>query len=151
MRPWEDDEDGPRFEDFGEQFNPERPFAFLQGVWRDEVRGSTMYVYPHSGRPCVAYCSGGDDELTGMYELWRFDGRQFVARWRWRRQPLAGSVVARARLRQPPRDRPVPVRTHVPLARPRRDAHGRPRLAVTSLLAPRVRAHERASATATRA
>jgi hypothetical protein len=94
MRPWEDEDDeGPFFEDFGEQFNPEYPFAFLHGVWRDEVRGSTMYVYPHTGRPYVAYCSGGDHELTGMYELWRFDGRQFVARWRWRQQPLAGYVV----------------------------------------------------------
>ena len=75
--------------------NGRRPWPFLHGLWRDEVRGSTMCIDASEGSPQVAYCSGGEHELTCVYERWTFDGRQFFARWRWLDRPLTGYVVLR--------------------------------------------------------
>lgn len=73
--------------------DPARPLAHLHGIWRDRVRGSTICIDARRRPLRVAYCSGGDHELSGVFEGWSFDGRQFIARFRWLHQPIAGYIV----------------------------------------------------------
>lgn len=75
------------------RLDPGRPFDFLHGLWRDEVRGSTICIDGRHDRPRVVYCFGGDHELTGRYIDWRFERGQFMALFRWLRQPIAGYAV----------------------------------------------------------
>lgn len=65
----------------------------LHGLWVDEIRGSMMCIDASSDSPRTVYCSGGDHELTGVYERWRFDGLQYIGEFRWLERPIAGYVV----------------------------------------------------------
>ncbi|WP_434427670.1 hypothetical protein [Nannocystis pusilla] len=71
----------------------EMSLVFLHGAWVDEERGSTIYIDGREGRRRTVYCYGGDHELTGVYEDWRWDGHHYVARFRWLNQPIAGYMV----------------------------------------------------------
>ncbi len=70
-------------------------FAYLHGLWVDRERGSTVCVDARTSPPRVPYCSGGDSELSGVFENWRFVGGQFVARFRWLNRAIAGHIVLR--------------------------------------------------------
>lgn len=67
---------------------------FLHGVWTMEGTGTTLYVDARTNPPRAVYCWGGDDGLTGVYEDWYFDGRQYQARFRWLSGEFAGYVTA---------------------------------------------------------
>ncbi|MFY0531962.1 hypothetical protein [Nannocystis pusilla] len=71
----------------------EMSFVYLHGAWVDEERGSTIYIDGREGHGRTVYCYGGDHELTGVYEDWRWDGHHYVARFRWLNQPIAGYMV----------------------------------------------------------
>jgi hypothetical protein len=70
--------------------------GFLHGMWRDEVRGSTMCIDGRVGEPLTVYCSGGDHELTGVYLRWQLRRGQLLAEFRWLREPISGVVVLQA-------------------------------------------------------
>ena len=65
----------------------------LHGMWSDTVRGSLMCIDARADPPRTVYCSGGMNRATGVYEHWRFDGLQFVWRFRWYSGEFTGYVV----------------------------------------------------------
>lgn len=75
------------------ELDPRRALEFLPGVWRDEVRGSTIYIVARGYYPMTVYCYGGDHELTGDFRYWEYRRGQFYAKFQWRRQPIAGIFV----------------------------------------------------------
>ena len=94
-RDHEDDEDARDPVEAELRRRRSRPGAleFLHGRWVDEMRRSTMYVDARTSPPRVVYCSGGDEALTGVYEDWYFDGRQYYAKFRWLNGSFAGYLV----------------------------------------------------------
>lgn len=68
-------------------------YVFLHGVWIDETRGSTYFVDARGGAVRAVYCYGGDHELTGVYEDWRWLRGHYIARFRWLDRPISGYLM----------------------------------------------------------
>lgn len=66
---------------------------FLHGHWVDEVSRATIFIDSRTSPPRAVFSSGDDDELTGVYEGWYFDGRQYYATFRWTGGVFEGFLV----------------------------------------------------------
>lgn len=87
MHPGLDDDD-----EFFDGLGHANKLAYLHGMWRDEIRGSTFCVRVRGESVATVYCSGGDHELTGTVD-WRYRRGQFVGRYRWLARPISGMFV----------------------------------------------------------
>lgn len=92
MQIFEDDDDDP-----APALEPERALAFLHGLWRDEVRGSTICIRAGRDGAWTVYCSSGDHEFTGRYTNWEFHRGQFFASFRWNSGRFNGVIVLQPR------------------------------------------------------
>ncbi len=69
-----------------------RALAYLHGVWRDEIRGSTYYVVVRGDAAHTVYCYAGDHALTGEI-AWQRRRGQFFGAFRWAERPIEGVFV----------------------------------------------------------
>ena len=74
--------------------NPD--LAILEGAWRNQSTGSSLYAKIVDNDLLVPYCYHGNHELTGIYYGWRKTGEYWFARFCW----LNGDVSGFAFLKQ---------------------------------------------------